>query len=139
MAKEWGDLLGRAAEELDGLAHDEAAVRRQGQGNVVCRRPDYLKDKVFSGLYDANQRFRVAGATSKLVVAIPPLRLDLPDDQHARTLTIPRKKGLIAMHPNDKLVLLIGVVILIAVLARRRFRPSTTAFGHGLLGVGGRA
>jgi type IV secretion system protein VirD4 len=33
------------------------------------------------------------------------------------------------MHPNDKLVLLIGAVILIAFLARRRWRASTTAFG----------
>ena len=33
------------------------------------------------------------------------------------------------MHPNDKLVLLIGVVILIALLARRRWRASTSAFG----------
>jgi len=33
------------------------------------------------------------------------------------------------MHENDKLVIVIGTVVLIAVLARRRWRPSTTAFG----------
>ena len=43
------------------LAREDAAVLRQGQGSLVCRRPDYLKDEVFAGLFDANQRFALQG------------------------------------------------------------------------------
>jgi type IV secretion system protein VirD4 len=45
--------------------------------------------------------------------------------------SLSRLKGSIAMNQNDQLGLLffIGAVVLIAVLARRRWRPSTTAFG----------
>ena len=57
MAKEWSDLLGQGSQELDQLAREDAVVFRQGQGNVACRRPDYLTDKMFAGLFDANQRF----------------------------------------------------------------------------------
>jgi type IV secretion system protein VirD4 len=57
MAVEWSDLLGKRAEELDGLARENAVVKQQGQGSVVCRRPDYLKDAAFAGLFDANRRF----------------------------------------------------------------------------------
>jgi type IV secretion system protein VirD4 len=57
MAKEWSELLGQRPQDLDELAREEAAVLRQGQGSLVCRRPDYLKDEVFAGQFDANQRF----------------------------------------------------------------------------------
>jgi type IV secretion system protein VirD4 len=57
MATEWSELLGLRREELAKLAREDTAVMRQGQGSVVCRRPDYLKDEVFAGMFDANQRF----------------------------------------------------------------------------------
>jgi len=57
MAKEWGELMGLPPEALDQLAREDAAVLRQGHGSLVCRRPDYLTDRPFAGLYDANQRF----------------------------------------------------------------------------------
>jgi type IV secretion system protein VirD4 len=59
MAKEWSELLGQ--QELDRLARDETIILRQGQGSLVCRRPDYLTDKVFAGLFDDNQRFALQG------------------------------------------------------------------------------
>ena len=61
MAKEWGELLGLPAQNLQELAREDAVVQRQGQGSVVCRRPDYLKDEVFAGVFDANQRFALQG------------------------------------------------------------------------------
>jgi type IV secretion system protein VirD4 len=57
MAKEWSELLGVPPQELLGLARQEAVVARQGQDPLTCRRPDYLKDKVFAGLFDPNKRF----------------------------------------------------------------------------------
>jgi type IV secretion system protein VirD4 len=60
-AKEWGELLGQSPEELVQLARDELAVLRHGHGSLVCRRPDYLKDEVFAGLFDANPRFALRG------------------------------------------------------------------------------
>ena len=61
MAREWGELLGQRPEDLAQLAREDAAVLRQGQGSLVCRRPDYLKDEMFTGLFDANQRFALQG------------------------------------------------------------------------------
>jgi type IV secretion system protein VirD4 len=65
MAKEWADLLGVSPQELDQLAREDAAVLRQGQGSLVCRRPDYLKDEAFAGLFDANPRFALQGQTGR--------------------------------------------------------------------------
>jgi type IV secretion system protein VirD4 len=61
MAKEWGDLLGVSPQELNQLPREDVAVLRQGQGSLVCRRPDYLKDQAFAGLFDANPRFALQG------------------------------------------------------------------------------
>jgi type IV secretion system protein VirD4 len=61
MAKEWSELLGLCAEQLAQLAREDTVVMRQGQGSLVCRRPDYLKDEVFAGMFDANQRFTLQG------------------------------------------------------------------------------
>jgi type IV secretion system protein VirD4 len=60
-AKKWGELLGHDPEELGRLAREDAAILRQGQGSLVCRRPDYLKDELFAGLFDANPRFALQG------------------------------------------------------------------------------
>ncbi len=61
MAKEWSDLLGLRPQELSQIDREEAFVHRQGQGSLVCRRLDYLKDEVFDGLFDDNQRFALQG------------------------------------------------------------------------------
>jgi type IV secretion system protein VirD4 len=61
MAKEWSELLGLPPQNLQELAREDAVVLKQGQGSVVCRRPDYLKDEVFAGTFDANQRFALQG------------------------------------------------------------------------------
>jgi type IV secretion system protein VirD4 len=61
MAKEWSELMGQRAEDLHHLASEDVAVLRQGQGSLVCRRPDYLKDEMFAGRFDANQRFVLQG------------------------------------------------------------------------------
>jgi type IV secretion system protein VirD4 len=61
VAKEWGELMGLRPEDLGRLAPEDAAVLRQGQGSLVCQRPDYLKDEVFAGQFDANQRFALQG------------------------------------------------------------------------------
>jgi type IV secretion system protein VirD4 len=61
MAKEWGELLGRQPEELAQLDKDDAFILRQGQESFACRRPDYLHDEMFAGLFDANQRFALQG------------------------------------------------------------------------------
>ena len=63
MAKEWAELLGLRPQDLDQLAGGNTAVRRQGKGSLVCRRPDYLKDPIFAGLFDANQRFALQEQT----------------------------------------------------------------------------
>jgi type IV secretion system protein VirD4 len=63
-AREWGELLGLSPQELDQLKRDEAAVRRQGQGSAVCRRPDYLNDPEFAGRFDDNPRFALQGQAS---------------------------------------------------------------------------
>jgi type IV secretion system protein VirD4 len=57
MAQEWAEVMGLNPQDLDQLAREDVAVLRSGQGSLVCRRPDYLKDEVFAGQFDANQRF----------------------------------------------------------------------------------
>jgi type IV secretion system protein VirD4 len=61
MAKEWSELFGRPVSELTGMTPDQAIVQVQGQGCRICRRPDYLNDSLFAGLYDPNPRFAKQG------------------------------------------------------------------------------
>jgi type IV secretion system protein VirD4 len=61
MAREWSEILGVGHQQLAELRREDAVVMRQGHGSQVCRRPDYLKDSMFSGLFDANPRFRLQG------------------------------------------------------------------------------
>jgi type IV secretion system protein VirD4 len=56
MAKEWGEVLGMEPGELRRLAPDQAIISVHGDCRV-CRRPDYLRDKAFAGLFDPNPRF----------------------------------------------------------------------------------
>jgi len=62
MAKEWSELLGMDAAHLLRLAPEEAALCIHGQGTRICRRPDYLTDPVFKGLYAPNPRFAGLGS-----------------------------------------------------------------------------
>jgi type IV secretion system protein VirD4 len=57
MAREWGELLGLEPARLARLAPDEAVVSVHGHGTRLVRRPDYLNDPAFAGLYDDNPRF----------------------------------------------------------------------------------
>jgi type IV secretion system protein VirD4 len=57
MAKEWAELMGQGWETLHQLASEDAVVHRQGMGVTICRRPDYLKDSTFVGMFDKNPRF----------------------------------------------------------------------------------
>jgi type IV secretion system protein VirD4 len=57
MAREWSEVCGRDAHELQELDAQEALVFTQGRGAMRCRRPDYLADPSFAGLFDANERF----------------------------------------------------------------------------------
>jgi type IV secretion system protein VirD4 len=60
-AKEWGELMSLRPDDLDRLAREDVAVLRPGHGSLICRRPDYLQDEAFAGLFDANQRFALQG------------------------------------------------------------------------------
>ena len=57
MAREWGELLGMEPASLARLAPEDAVVSIRGRGTRVVRRPDYLNDPLFAGLYDPNPRF----------------------------------------------------------------------------------
>jgi type IV secretion system protein VirD4 len=65
MAREWSDLLGVPQQLLGQLAREDEVVLRQGQGSLVCRRPDYLTDEMFAGLFDANPRFALQGHSGR--------------------------------------------------------------------------
>jgi hypothetical protein len=65
MAREWGDVLNRDAEELQELGTEEAFVFVQAQGSQRCRRPDYLSDPCFAGAFDPNERFSLVAALER--------------------------------------------------------------------------
>jgi type IV secretion system protein VirD4 len=56
-ARDWGELLGKPPAELLRLAPEQALVSLPGQGAGTYRRPDYLADPMFAGLFDPNPRF----------------------------------------------------------------------------------
>lgn len=62
-AKEWAELMNLHPHDLDQLAREDVTVMCPGHGSLICRRPDYLKDDAFAGLFDANQRFGLQGQT----------------------------------------------------------------------------
>jgi type IV secretion system protein VirD4 len=57
MAQELSALFGRQPGELLGMRLEEEVLHVQGQGSRICRRPDYLRDPLFAGLFDPNPRF----------------------------------------------------------------------------------
>jgi type IV secretion system protein VirD4 len=60
-AREWAELMGVEARDLAGLERVDAALFVEGEYRR-CRRPDYLRDHLFAGLYDDNPRFALLGA-----------------------------------------------------------------------------
>ena len=62
IANEWGELLGMEPAALTRLAPEDAVVSIHGQGSRIVRRPDYLSDPPFAGLYDPNPRFAQVAA-----------------------------------------------------------------------------
>jgi hypothetical protein len=54
MARQWGDYFACGMEKLSVLGADEQFVSIRGQGELCCRRFDYLRDPEFDGLFDAN-------------------------------------------------------------------------------------
>jgi type IV secretion system protein VirD4 len=54
MATQWGNYLEHGPEQLLGLAEQRQVVHAHGTGEFSCRRPDYLADPVFRGLFDDN-------------------------------------------------------------------------------------
>jgi type IV secretion system protein VirD4 len=61
MAEQWGKYLDHGPESLMELPTEYQVVRLPGEGELCCRRPDYLRDAVFHGLYDRNPLY-AAGA-----------------------------------------------------------------------------
>jgi type IV secretion system protein VirD4 len=64
MAKEWAEVMGVEAPELAALDRADAALFVQGEYQR-CRRPDYLRDRVFRGQYDDNPRFALLNRTEE--------------------------------------------------------------------------
>lgn len=56
MARQIADLLGLAPDDVMRLRPQELLLYQTGSGLSRCRRPDYLRDSVFTGLYDPNRR-----------------------------------------------------------------------------------
>jgi type IV secretion system protein VirD4 len=61
MAREWCDFFGREAAELLEVRPEEVILFTPGEGYRRCRRPDYLRDRAFAGLFDPNERFHPPG------------------------------------------------------------------------------
>jgi len=58
MATQWGDYLEHGPEALLTLPRERQVVHIQGQGEVCCRRPDYLNDSIFAGMFDENPLYQ---------------------------------------------------------------------------------
>ena len=54
MATQWSDYLEHGPEMLADLPPERQVVHIHGQGEFCCRRPDYLCDRLFVGLFDTN-------------------------------------------------------------------------------------
>ncbi len=57
MARDWSDVLGWDATDVAELPATDALLYQHGLGCRRCRRADYLRDAVFTGLYEPNERF----------------------------------------------------------------------------------
>jgi type IV secretion system protein VirD4 len=58
VACQWGDYLEHRPEALLALPPERAVVHVHGRGEICCRRPDYLNDSLFAGLFDENFLYR---------------------------------------------------------------------------------
>jgi type IV secretion system protein VirD4 len=65
MAAQWGEYLENGPQALLALPPEGQVVHVHGQGEFCCRRPDYLKDRLFSGLYDENPLYELSGDRKK--------------------------------------------------------------------------
>jgi type IV secretion system protein VirD4 len=54
MASQWGQYLEHGSEALLALTPEQQVVHIHGQGEVCCRRPDYLRDSLLDELFDDN-------------------------------------------------------------------------------------
>jgi type IV secretion system protein VirD4 len=54
MATQWGEYLGHGPEQLLAMPPEGQVVQVHGTGEFSCRRPDYLSDALFTGLFDDN-------------------------------------------------------------------------------------
>ena len=57
LASEWAAYSAGPRASWPGSGPEQTIVQVQGAGCRVCRRPDYLGDPIFAGLYDPNPRF----------------------------------------------------------------------------------
>ena len=62
MARELSDVVDATPRELLYMDPSHSLLTLPGEGSVTCRRPDYLTDPAFTGLWDPNPFFRPSGA-----------------------------------------------------------------------------
>lgn len=72
MSREWSDVIGLSPSDLTKLKPEQAAVAIQGSSPRVGRRPDYLFDPPFAGLFDANPRFEKPSEAEEILYPNPP-------------------------------------------------------------------
>ncbi|TWU04525.1 type IV secretory system conjugative DNA transfer family protein [Stieleria varia] len=60
MATQWGDYLDSGPNVLRSLSDNEQIVSIHGQGELRCRRLNYLTDPIFQGQFDANRFYEPA-------------------------------------------------------------------------------
>jgi type IV secretion system protein VirD4 len=64
MATQWSDYLEHGPDALANLPPDREVVHIHGQGEFCCRRPDYLSDALFTGLFDDNPFYAQSKGTA---------------------------------------------------------------------------
>jgi hypothetical protein len=69
-------LDGALPRPLSQMSCDEAVVIRRGHGNEIVRRPDYLRDNLYRGLYASNPFY--AEPEPQLGEIQPPLPIAVP-------------------------------------------------------------
>ncbi|MCA9056074.1 MAG: TraM recognition domain-containing protein, partial [Planctomycetaceae bacterium] len=62
MARELSEVVDASPRELLYMDPANSLLTLPGEGSLVCRRPDYLCDPAFEGLWDPNPFFRPSGA-----------------------------------------------------------------------------
>lgn len=65
LASNWGIYLRHTADELLNLPGEDQVVQINGRDEIRCRRGDYLKDQLFTGLYSENPLYITNESTLK--------------------------------------------------------------------------